>query len=103
MKPLGTHNYFVYILTNKTKTVLYIGVTNELKNRLYWHKEDALNRKTHFTGKYNVYYLIYWERFQFIDQAIKREKQLKAWSRAKKEKLIFEFNPEWIFLNDEIE
>ena len=102
MKPLGSHNYFVYILTNKTKKVLYIGVTNELKNRLYWHEEDSKERKEHFTGKYNVFYLLFWERFQDIEQAILREKQLKGWSRAKKEKLISEFNPEWRFLNKEI-
>ena len=99
MKPIGTHNYFVYILTNKNKTVLYTGVTNELKNRLFWHEEDSKNRKTHFTGKYNVFYLLYYERFQDVEQAIAREKQIKGWSRAKKEKLICEFNPEWNFLN----
>jgi len=102
MKTIGTHNYFVYITTNIGKTVLYTGVTNELKNRLFWHKEDAFGRKTHFTGKYNAFYLVYYERFQDIEQAILREKQIKGWLRIKKEKLITEFNPEWRFLNDEI-
>lgn len=102
MKTLGTHNYFVYITTNKNKTVLYTGVTNELKNRLYWHKEDSRERKTHFTGKYNAFFLVYFERFQDIDQAVLREKQIKSWVRLKKEKLISEFNPEWKFLNNEI-
>ncbi len=102
MKTLGTHNYFVYITTNKNKTVLYTGVTNELKNRLFWHKEDSKERKTHFTGKYNAYHLVFYERFQNIDQALLREKQIKGWVRSKKEKLISEFNPQWKFLNNEI-
>ncbi len=102
MKPLGTHNYFVYIVTNAVKTVLYIGVTNDLSVRLYQHKEDSMNEKTHFAGKYNAYFLVYWERFQFIEDAIRREKQLKGWNRSKKEALINVFNPEWKFLNDEV-
>ncbi len=102
MKPIGTHNYFVYIVTNALKTVLYIGVTNDLRVRLYQHKEDSMNDKTHFAGKYNAYFLVYWERFQFIEDAIRREKQLKGWSRSKKEALINVFNPEWKFLNDEV-
>ena len=102
MKPLGTHNYFVYIVTNVAKTVLYVGVTNNLRVRLFQHKMDAMNEKSHFTGKYNAYHLIYWERFEFVDDAIRREKQLKGWSRKKKEALISQFNPEWDFLNDEV-
>jgi putative endonuclease len=102
MKTIGTHNYFVYIITNKNKTVLYTGMTNELNNRLYWHEDDSKNFKKHFTGKYNVYYLLYYERFQEVDHAIMREKQIKGWKREKKEKLINDFNPEWRFLNDEI-
>jgi putative endonuclease len=102
MKPLGTHNYFVYIVTNVAKTVLYIGITNDLRVRLHQHKMDAISKKEHFTGKYNAYYLIYWERFEFVEDAIRREKQLKGWSRKKKEVLINEFNPEWKFLNDEV-
>lgn len=100
MKPKGFHNYFVYIVTNAAKTVLYIGVTNNLRTRLYQHKQDATTDKLHFTGKYNVYFLIYWERFDNINDAIRREKQLKGWRRSKKEALINEFNPEWRFLND---
>lgn len=102
MKPMGMHNYYVYITTNITKTILYTGVTNELKRRLYEHKEDALNKKIHFAAKYNAYYLIYWERFQNIEDAIDREKQIKGWTRVKKELLIKELNPEFTFLNDEI-
>jgi putative endonuclease len=102
MKPIGTHNYFVYITTNKIKSVLYIGVTNNLQKRLFEHKEDALGKKAHFTGKYNCYHLVYYEKFEYIDHAIKREKQLKGWLRIKKDKLISEFNPDWRFLNEDI-
>lgn len=98
MKPLGTHNYYTYILTNKNKTVLYIGVTNNLKNRIEYHKLA----KQSFTSKYKCFYLIYFEHFSEINQAIEREKQLKGWKRIKKEQLINSSNPEWRFLNDEV-
>lgn len=95
-------NYFVYILTNANRSVLYIGVTNDLQTRLHEHYIDSQNTKRHFTGKYNVYYLIYWERYHNINDAIDREKELKGWRRSKKEELINVFNPSWIFLNDEV-
>lgn len=95
------HNYFLYILTNYNKTVLYTGVTNDLKRRLYEHK-SGINSSS-FTSKYNCYYLIYLERHQYIQHAIEREKEIKGWLRIKKEKLINEFNPDWKFLNDEID
>ncbi|HAS46074.1 MAG TPA: endonuclease [Microscillaceae bacterium] len=96
------HNYFVYITTNPGRTVLYTGVTNDLLTRIRQHEENEGNRKT-FTGRYFCYNLVYWEHFQFVEDAIAKEKQLKGWSRAKKEALINETNPQWIFLNDEIE
>lgn len=95
------HNYFVYITTNPLKTVLYIGVTNDLKRRLFEHQENKGNPQT-FAGKYYCYNLIYFERFDFIQHAIDREKQLKKWSRKKKKYLIAQENPNWNFLNDEI-
>ena len=98
MKTLGTHNYYVYILTNKSKTVLYIGVTNNLKDRIDYHKAS----KSSFTSKYNCFNLIYYERFEDVNISIKREKELKGWKRDKKEVLINGFNPEWEFLNDKI-
>jgi len=101
MKTLGTHNYYVYILTNKIKTVLYIGVTNNLKERLYFHRNPEAISKA-FTTRYKVYYLVYFEHFMNVKTAIAREKQLKGWRREKKEKLINSFNPSWKFLNDEI-
>jgi putative endonuclease len=93
------HNYFVYILTNKHKNVLYTGVTNDLKRRVYEH-ENALFPG--FTKRYNCKYLIYWEHFQYIEEAIRREKQIKKWRRSKKEELITEFNKNWEFLNPKI-
>ncbi len=96
-------NYFTYILTNKNKTVLYTGVTNNLKRRLFEHQEDAKGAKDTFAGKYNCYYLVYYERFQLIEHAIKREKEIKGWVRSKKVKLISDFNSEWQFLNDEVD
>lgn len=95
------NNNFVYILTNFNKTVLYIGVTNNLKRRLYEHQHD-IKSPLSFTKKYKAFYLIYYEYFPDIKQAITRETVLKKWNRKKKETLITEFNPEWRFLNDEI-
>ena len=91
MKPIGTHNYYIYISTNVNKTVLYIGVTNDLQRRLYKHKEDALNSKKHFTGKYNVYSLIYWEHFDNIEDAIKREKTVKRMDKTKERRVDSDF------------
>jgi putative endonuclease len=89
------------MLTNKAKTVLYTGVTNNLKDRLHFHTNPLPFSKA-FTVKYKCFYLIYYEHFQDINVAISREKQLKGWSRAKKESLILSFNPTWNFLNNEI-
>ena len=99
------HNYYVYILTNKIKTVLYIGVTNNLKRRLQEHEGNVKSSDFNhsFTSRYNVRYLIYFERFQWIQHAIAREKELKGWRRSKKEALIATINPEWNFLNETVE
>jgi putative endonuclease len=102
MIPIGTHNYFVYILTNKNRTVLYTGVSNDLKFRLYQHKQDAMGIRQHFTGKYQVYYLLYWERFEYVIHAFEREKEIKGWKRSKKIDLINSINPNWDFLNDQV-
>ena len=82
---------YVYILTNQTKRVLYIGVTSNLQKRLEQHRNNT--DKKAFTTKYNVHNLIYYEEFRTIEEAIKREKQLKGWSRAKKLGLIAKENP----------
>lgn len=91
--------YYVYILTNINKTVLYTGVTNNLDRRLIEHKNDALGLKRTFAGKYNCIYLVYFEEYQFARIAISREKEIKSLNRAKKEVLINTLNPEWNFLN----
>ena len=102
MKTLGTHNYYVYILTNKSKTVLYTGVTNDLNHRIRFHKENTNLNKKAFTSKYKCFYLVYFEQFSDINTAIAREKQIKGWVRVKKEKMISDFNPSWRFLNNDI-
>ena len=101
MKTKGTHNYYVYILTNKSKTVLYTGITNNLKERLYFHQNPEPFSKA-FTAKYKCFFLIYYEHFQDVNDAIKREKQIKGLSRKKKENIISEFNKNWSFLNERI-
>ena len=86
-------NYFVYITTNPDRhTVLYIGVTNNLEVRLNQHSANAGSQ---FANQYNATKLIYFETFPDPRSAIAREKQLKNWSRAKKEALIAQVNPEW--------
>lgn len=103
MKISGGHNYFVYIVTNKNKTVLYTGITNDLYRRLEEHKENSIPfRHIFFAGRYNSYFLLYYERFQQVEDAIAREKEIKGWRRSKNEDLINSFNPGWKFLNDEI-
>jgi putative endonuclease len=84
---------FVYIMTNKNKTTLYTGVTNDLCRRVYEHKHHLIPNT--FTDKYNLEHCIYYEEFSFIDQAIQREKEIKKWNRKKKEDLINKVNPEW--------
>lgn len=91
------HIYYVYILTNKNKTVLYVGVTNNLVVRLQQHF-TGVNKG--FTSKYNCHYLVHFEKYDHISDAIAREKEIKGWRREKKEQLITSFNPEWKFLND---
>jgi putative endonuclease len=103
MKIDGGHNYYVYITTNKNKTVLYTGITNDLYRRLKEHEENSIPfRHKSFAGQYNAYFLLYYERFSQVESAIAREKEIKGWRRSKKEALINTLNPEWKFLNDEI-
>ena len=85
-------NYYVYILTNKNNTVLYTGVTNDLKRRIYEHKEKLADG---FTKKYNVNKLVYFEQGNDIKAAILREKRIKAGSRQDKVNLINSLNKDW--------
>ena len=84
---------YIYIMTNKRKTVLYIGVTNNLVRRVYEHKKHLVENS--FSDRYNLEYCIYYEEFPYFALAIKREKELKKWNRQKKEELINRKNPEW--------
>lgn len=76
-------SYCVYILTNKIKTVLYTGMTNDLEQRLIEHYLDRIERKT-FTGKYNCHFLVFYENYGYVNDAIAREKEIKGWLRSKK-------------------
>jgi len=91
--------YCVYMMTNKNNTVIYTGVTNNLKRRVYEHKEKMLEG---FTKKYNATKLVYFEVTNDINSAIQREKQIKAGSRQKKIDLINSINKEWKDLYNEI-
>ncbi|WP_293890111.1 GIY-YIG nuclease family protein [Flavobacterium sp.] len=92
---------FIYIITNKNNTTLYIGVTSDLPKRILEHKEKLYQQS--FSARYNLNKLVYYEQFQMIGDAIGREKQLKAGSRATKVSLISSRNPDWNDLYDEIE
>lgn len=83
---------YVYLLANKHNNVLYTGVTNDLIRRVYEHKNKLV---AGFTQKYNVDRLVYFEVCSGIVVAIEREKQIKGWSRKKKQDLINSLNPEW--------
>ncbi|MGB1019449.1 MAG: GIY-YIG nuclease family protein [Chitinophagales bacterium] len=92
---------YIYILTNKNNTTLYIGVTSNLHNRVHEHKTKKF--RTSFTAKYNLDKLVYFETFTSIEEAIAREKQLKAGSRKKKVALINAKNSDWLDLFNDIE
>lgn len=91
--------YYVYIITNALKTVLYTGVTNDWQRRINEHILDSETLKKTFAGKYNCRYLLVLEEYMFIKDAIEREKEIKKWSRKLKEYLINQSNPNWTFLN----
>jgi putative endonuclease len=86
---------FVYMLTNDRGNVLYIGCTTDLRERIYFHKHKIIGG---FTKKYNVYRLVYFECYPTMDEARKRERQLKGKNRAKKEQLIRSVNPAFVDL-----
>jgi len=90
----------IYIMTNKHKTTLYIGVTSDLIARVQQHKQHVF--KGSFTDRYNLEYLVYYENFPSIEEAITREKEIKKWRREKKETLIHSQNPHWRDLWEEI-
>jgi len=89
---MNKKQYFVYIITNISKTALYIGVTNDLERRICEHKSGLTEG---FSKKYKLKHLVYFEETDCIESAIVREKQLKKWKRKWKEELISDFNPDW--------
>ena len=91
--------YYVYIMTNKNNRVLYTGITNDLRRRVYEHKEKFV---AGFTKRYNVSKLVYYEVFEDPENAILREKKIKAGSRQKKINLIETINKEWRDLYGEL-
>ena len=92
--------FYVYILTNRNNRVLYTGVTNDLVRRVYEHKHHLIQNS--FSAQYNVDKLVYFEETTSSRAAIEREKQVKGWSRAKKNKLVESKNPGWEELYEKI-
>ncbi|WP_339609190.1 GIY-YIG nuclease family protein [uncultured Roseivirga sp.] len=93
--------FHVYITTNPLKSSLYTGMTNNLEYRIIEHYLNRGCKKT-FAGRYYCYCLLYYEFHHSAVGAIEREKEIKSWTRAKKEELINSINPDWLFLNNEI-
>ena len=92
--------YYVYMMTNQYRNVLYTGVTNDLIRRVYEHKHNL--DPNSFTAKYDVHKLVYFEMTSDIKAAIEREKQLKSWNRKRKNKLVESRNPQWLDLYESI-
>ena len=93
-------NMYIYILTNDNKNVMYVGVTSDLIRRMYEHKNHL--DEGSFTARYNVTRLVYYEYTNNPEAAIEREKQIKGWNRARKNKLVESKNPNWDDLYESI-
>ena len=93
---MRNHDYWVYIVTNKGGTTLYIGMTNDLERRMSEHRAGEVKG---FTQRYRLNRLVWCEHFREVDAAIACEKKLKGWLRAKKVALIAEKNPRWLDLS----
>ena len=98
-EPKESDMYYIYILTNKNNTVLYTGITNDLKRRIYEHKAEL---NPGFTKRYKAHKLLYFEEYTDVDRAISREKQLKGWIRARKIDLIKTTNPTFEDLGEKL-
>ncbi len=92
--------YCVYILASKRNGALYIGITSDLSKRVYNHKQGAIDG---FTKKYKVNILVYYEIYDYVNDALNREKQLKKWERKWKIELIENINPCWMDLYYDLE
>ena len=93
------YDFWVYIVTNRNHSVLYLGVTNSLSRRAWEHREGI---GANFPAAYRCHKLIYYEHYTSVDEAIAREKQIKKWSRAKKVGLINHMNPSWLDLTSDV-
>ena len=96
---VNIHQYWIYILSNYTRSTLYIGVTNDLYRRYQEHQNGEVDG---FTQTYQCHYLLYYEEYSQVEDAIAREKQLKGWTRKKKENLIRTMNPDLKELSEEL-
>ena len=92
-------NFYVYILTNNSNKVMYVGVTNDLERRVFEHRQKRVKG---FTSRYNISKLVYFEHTEDAVAAISREKQIKGWLRAKKNALVESMNPQWQDLGSEL-
>jgi len=97
---MGEHRYYVYLLCSKPRGTLYVGVTNNLVKRVVQHKAGDFDG---FTAKYKVDQLVYFEEYQFVHEAILREKRLKRWRREWKLELVEKQNPAWLDMFDSID
>ncbi len=95
----NTTMYYIYILTNKTNNVLYIGMTNDIHRRIYEHKSEMIDG---FSKRYHTHKLVYFEKYVNPTEAISREKQLKGYKRFKKISLIEQMNPSWSDLSEDL-
>lgn len=96
---MNEHHYYLYIVTNKPKNMLYTDVTTNLKHRIFEHEIGLIKG---FSKKYYTHFLVYYEHFNKVEDAIERENEIKYWSSEKKRELITSFNPDWDFLNEKI-
>ncbi len=96
----GSHSYYVYIITNKYRSTFYVGITNDLGRRLKEHRQNIENGVLTFASRYNIEFLVYYQKFTWVQEAIAREKEIKGWRREKKLNLIRSFNENFEFLNE---
>ena len=97
---MRNHRYFAYMLTNCSRHPIYTGVTRAMQRRHNEHK-NPVEEEDSYTSRYNFYRLVFVEQYKYINNAIRREKQIKRWSRKKKIALIESVNPKWDDLSRE--
>ncbi len=100
LRRMRNHDYWVYILTNKHRTTLYIGITNNINRRLYEHRYGEVEG---FTKRYHLNHVVWVEHFRNVNDAIACEKKLKGWRRSRKIALIEQTNPRWLDLSEDWE